>query len=76
MREHFKEIANRIVDAEDAFVETLTRLGGIDEQTAEKVMTFYIKNRLAKLDMPSSRISVKHGAYLDADVIQRAAKLV
>lgn len=68
-----KDTAQRIVNAHLGFVETLERCGNITEKQAISVKDYYLKNKLAKLDAVSGRITVKHGAFLDADVIQRAA---
>lgn len=68
-----RDIAQRIVNAENNFVQTLIEQGDISRSQAEKVMSFYLKNKLAKMDAVIGRISVKHGAYLDKDVIRRAA---
>lgn len=64
--------AQRIVNAENNFVETLQRCGEIDKDTAEKVMRFYLYNKLAKLDAVNGTIKVKHGAFLDKQSIVNA----
>lgn len=71
-----KAIASRIVNAENNFVETLMNCGHISKDDAFKVMAFYLKNKLAKLDPVIGRISVKHGAYLDARAINNAVKMI
>jgi len=76
IRPGIKAMAERIIAAEDNFTETLMALGGISKPTAAKVCQFYLKNKLAKVDAVMGRINVKHGAFLDARAIQRAAELV
>lgn len=62
----------RIENAHESFVETLQRCGDISRADAIKVKTLYLKHRLAKLDTGVGVINVKHGAYLEPDVIRRA----
>lgn len=76
MRKSFEDIATRIVNAENDFAETLMSFGKVDEATARKITAFYLKKKLAKLDVGIGRISVKHGAYLDARAIANAAAIV
>ena len=62
----------RIENAHQGFIETLQRCGNISRDDAIKVKAYYLKHRLAKLDTGVGVINVKHGAYLDNDVIHRA----
>ena len=72
--QHAADIAKRIDNAHANFNETVRGIARCTEAEAKAVTAYYLKNRIAKLDIPSGRISVKHGAYLDADVLQRAIK--
>ena len=65
----------RIENAHQGFIETLQRCGNISQEDATKVKTLYLKHRLAKLDTGVGVINVKHGAYLDKDVIRRAVDM-
>jgi hypothetical protein len=73
MNAEFKPIAQRIVNAENDFIEVLMAQASISKDDAIKAMRAMLKMKVAKLDAVSGRISVKHGAYLDADVIKNAA---
>ncbi len=64
----------RIENAHEGFIDTLMRWGGITREEAIAVKAFYIKHKLVKVDKGIGRISVKHGAYLDKDVIKKAVK--
>lgn len=66
--------AFRMVHAEKTFLKTLMTLGGISESDAEKVLAVYRKNKIVKMDSVNGVMSVKHGAFLDRDVILRALK--
>lgn len=67
--------AARIIKAENDFVSSLRSIAGISEEQAVKVMRFYLgKCRAAKLDAVIGKISVRHGAFLDREVILRAAE--
>jgi hypothetical protein len=76
MTSPYKAIAQRIVNAENSFVETLMRCGNISKEDATKVMNLYLKKKLAKMDAVIGRISVKHGAFLDPHAIANAVKMV
>ncbi len=65
----------RIENAHENFTETLMRLGGINKVEAAKVKSFYLKNKIAKLDTGIGRISVKHGVYLEKSVIKDAVTM-
>ena len=69
---HTSQIAQRIVNAGQEFVENLMQLSGCTKAEAEKVFALYRKERLVKRDAVHGRYSVTHGAFLDADVIRRA----
>lgn len=66
------EVAQRIVNAENNFIEVVMELSGWKKDEAEKVLAVYRKLKMVKLDLGIGRIKVKHGAYLDVDVIQNA----
>ena len=70
-----KNMLTRIDGAHRAFIEVIEEAGSVSREDATKVKDFYLKNRLAKLDSGIGRINVTHGAYLDADVIQRAVDM-
>lgn len=75
MLQGLKNMAARMDLAEDRFLEQLVNMGGIDNDGARRVLAYYRKNRLVKRDAVGGTITVKHGALLDRDVIQRAAAL-
>lgn len=68
---HLRDIARRMVDAEIEFVNTLMEFGKIGRADAEHVFRFYVREKLVKLDVWMGRYSVKHGMYLDSEVIGR-----
>ena len=72
MASPYKAIAQRIVNAENAFITSVVEIAGCTEAQAAKVMNLYLKNKIAKLDPVIGRVSVKHGAFLERDVILRA----
>ncbi len=65
----------RIENAHEGFTETLMHWGGISKADALKVKSFYLKNKIAKLDTGIGRISVKHGVYLEKSVIKDAVTM-
>jgi hypothetical protein len=70
-----KVIAQRIVDAENAFVDVLMAAGDISKADAERVFAYYRKHRISVLDAVGGRMTVKNGAFLDRDVVRKAAAL-
>lgn len=72
----YKAIATRIVNAEDKFAEIIVNIAGCDTDTAHAVTAYYLKNKIAKLDPVIGSINVKHGAFLEADVVARAVDAV
>lgn len=68
-------MAQRIENAHAAFIETLQGFAGISRADAIKVKALYLKHRLATLDPGIGKIHVKHGAYLEPDVIHRAVDM-
>lgn len=72
MQQSFKDMATRITNAERSFDESLQEIAGIDKKDAANVRAFYLKHKLAKIDVVGGTINVKHGAFLDQDVILRA----
>lgn len=57
-------------------VDALQRSGAPDRATAARVAAYYIKHKLAKIDVHVGQFNVKHGAFLDADVVARAVAQV
>ena len=64
--------ASRIAQAYENFEGVVAALGDLSLAEAQRVTAYYLKHKLAKLDPVMGRIAVKHGAYLDRDVILRA----
>ena len=76
MKQGFKNMAARIVQAENDFLETLCSLGEISQDQAQAVFAHYKANGGIKLDAVIGRYSVKHGALLDRDLIREFAGIV
>jgi hypothetical protein len=65
-------IADRMINAIDTFLDMLEEISGCSHDEAVKVFNLYRDLKLVKLDAVIGRYSVKHGAYLDKEVIQNA----
>jgi hypothetical protein len=76
MSAEFKDIAQRIVNAENRFQEMLAERAGVPRDVAAKMHRWMAKKKLTKLDLGIGQISVKHGMYLDLDVLARIAEHV
>ena len=68
----YKAMAQRMETARAGFLETLMNCGGIGKPEAEKVLAFYFKAKIIKTEYAVSRMTVKHGAFLDRETILRA----
>lgn len=66
-----KQMAQRIVNAEQNFVQMIMEKG-FNREDAFKAMRTMLKLKVAKLDPIIGRISVKHGVYLERNSIQNA----
>jgi hypothetical protein len=71
----FKSIAVRMANAENEFIDVLMNLGEISKADAVKVLAVYRKLKVVKMDAVIGRMNVKHGAYLDKEVINNALAL-
>lgn len=68
-------MARRIENAHQAFTQVLQEAAGISRDDAVRVKNLYLKHRLAKINPGIGAINVKHGAYLEPDVIHRAVDM-
>lgn len=64
-----KAIATRLVNGERDFEMCLREIAGVTEDESIRMRQWMTKNKLVTRDFCLGRISVKHGAYLDADVL-------
>lgn len=71
-KSEFAPIAQRIVNAENAFAETIQNILGCTNDEAHAIRALYSKHKITKMDAVIGRISVKHGAYLDEEVLRNA----
>jgi hypothetical protein len=72
MEKGLRGVAQRLASAEENFIATLMERGSITRPEAERVLALYRKMKLVRRDAVSGVINVKHGGFLDRDVIQRA----
>ena len=70
----YDDMKTRIVNAENDLIEILREYGAGD--AAEAVAALYVKEKIVKLDVNIGRYNFVNGAYLDADVIERAVALL
>ncbi len=58
----------------DNFLSCIRRIAKCTQGEARKVLERYRQDKILKFDSVNGSWSVVHGAFLDADVIQRAIK--
>jgi len=63
-----------MINAEENFLAILMEFGGIDYPSAQKALAAFRKAKMVKMDAVGGRITVKHGSYLNREVIRRAAE--
>lgn len=66
-----RDIGHRLARGEAAFEESLREIAGVTEDEAFKMREWMVKHTLTTRDFCLGRISVKHGGYLDKDVLLR-----
>ena len=66
-----RSVAQRMVNAEESFIQII-REKGFSREEAIKAMGTMLRLKVAKLDPVNGRIDVKHGAFLDAAAIRNA----
>lgn len=76
MTNAYREIATRIVNAEESFVGYVTTAIGCTSDEANRVLGYYRKHKLVKVDAVSGTWAVKHGGFLDVDVLRNAVREV
>lgn len=74
MKASIAALVSRQDEAHARLVATLKERGAGDH--AELVAALYLKERIARLDPAVGQFTLKHGAFLDADVIARAVEAV
>lgn len=67
-----RNIAQRQVDAIQNFGRVVVERTGCTQEIGERVAGYYLKVKVAKMDSVMGVINVKHGAFLDLDVLQNA----
>lgn len=75
MTNSFQDMATRAVNAENSFVADIMEIAEITEEEGHKVLALYLKEKIAKMDYGIGRVQIKHGAFLDAATIRRAASI-
>ena len=70
MKESIAALVTRQDNAYKSLVDTLEQYGAGEH--AERVAALYLKERIATLDPVIGQFKLKHGAFLDRDVIERA----
>jgi len=73
--QHYKDIAQRIVNAETSFIACMEDGYGLTEDEALRVFNLYMKERIIKVDAVMGSWTVKHGAFLDKETIQKAVEM-
>lgn len=69
----FRDMAQRLVNAEGRFVDYAMEHGGLTRAQAFTALKAFQKARVIKLDAVSGMFHVKHGQFLEPDVLRRAA---
>ena len=68
----FEDMAQRIVNAENSFIDDVVEQFGTTVAEAEKVLTVFLKHKLVKIDPVGGQCHLKTGAAWEAKVIANA----
>jgi hypothetical protein len=71
--EHLKEIAEREFHAQESFIHMLKEFAELEYLEAERTFERMKRAKMLKYDGTMARYTVKHGAYLDRETIERIA---
>lgn len=66
------DVAKRWVNAENDFIDYAQQEHGLSKPESEKLLDFYKKNKMVKIDPVMGQWNPTHGAYLEKDVVKRA----
>jgi hypothetical protein len=72
----YKSVAQRLVNAEDNFIQATMEQFGYTQGQAEKILAVYRKHKILKLDAAIGRYQLKHGAFWDRLPMENALKEV
>lgn len=72
MMEGTKQIAQRMVNAEENFADTVQEITGCTRDEAIKALATMRKLKVVKLDVAIGRYLPKHGAFMEADALRYA----
>ena len=61
--------------AGNKFIDYCMEHAKLDRKEAEKVLAYYVKHKLVKLDAVTGQFHVKHGQFLDSCVLRRAVDM-
>ncbi|MDR8093120.1 hypothetical protein KPB05_37320 [Burkholderia gladioli] len=67
-----KYIAQRMVNAENNFIETVQAITGCTREEGEKALNTMRQLRVIKLDAGIGRYTAKHGAFMEPNALRRA----
>lgn len=73
--QHTQEIAQKIVEQENAFIELLQDAGEISREHANRVFNYYVAKKWLKRESITYRLTVKSGNLLDWETIQEVAAI-
>lgn len=68
-----RDVAQRIVNAQNRFIDYAMEHGRLSRGQAETALAAFRKARVIKFDAVNGSFHVKHGAFLEPDVLRRAA---
>lgn len=72
MRAMIGDMVTRQQNGYQRLADCLRELGDVPASVAMPLARWYVKHKLAKIDVHCGQFTVRHGAYLERDVIQRA----
>lgn len=71
----YKAMASAQIRARNSFIEMVTKTIGCSDDEGAAIFALYIKKKFMKTDAIIGSYHVKHGAFLDDDVLKAALEM-
>ena len=75
MKSAFRDIAQRIVNAESGFIADAQEQFGFTSEEATKILAIYKKEKVVKIDPVMGTANLSHGIFWEKETMQNALKV-
>ena len=64
------------MSSKDHLAESIARQAGCDTKDANKIISYYLQEKIVKIDKHNGGLLLTHGAFMDKDVLLRALETI